>query len=395
MSQIAAIRDEMETKKINLVDILKEVNVSGFLDSWGPMRILQVYDPDINMQGILVIDNNTLGPGCGFIKISPKITLREVFHNARVMTWSSALANVNFGGASAGIKATPSEIDKNLFVRAFAKAISAYVPDQFITVSGQDTGSIDMAAFMDEVGDSRGAINIDLNSLGLGFGIIIGTAIDSGLSSFSLPEKLAKAKIAIVGFNQIGCAAAKYLVNKGAKIVAISDDWCTISDSKGIALEEVYKHCSADSEKKSLRQCKGFKKYPKDEIIKSDSDIIIAVSGNDVFTKENVSLLKAKCVVESAFCSLPGIVDQTLHNRGVVVIPDILTSACEAIIAYSNQNGSRPERSLSLMETRMSDITKQIVPQAVEQNVSLRRICMEVAQERILKAVEGKNGRSM
>ena len=395
MSQLEEIGNEMENRKLNLIEILKEVNVSGFLDNWGPMRILQVYDPEVNMQGILVIDNTVLGAGCGFIKISPVITCREVFHNARVMTWACALANVNFGGASAGIKANPSEINKNLFIRAFAKGISAYVPDQFIAVPGYDVGRAEMAAFTDEVGDSRGAINIDLSSLGLGIGITIGAAIDSGLSSFSLPEKLSDVKIVIQGFNQTGCAAAKYLANKGAKIIAISDDWCTISDPKGIELEVVYKHCCAETERKSLKQCKGFKKHSKEEIVKFDCDVFIAGSGNGVFNEEIANSLKAKCIVESAYRPMPGVVDQTLHNRGVLVIPDILTAACEAIIAYGNQNGNRPERALSLMETRMNEITKQTVTQAIEQDIPLRRICRDVAQERILKAMEVKNGHSL
>jgi hypothetical protein len=33
------------------------------MDEWGPKKVLQVYDPDTGMKGILVIDNTSTGPG--------------------------------------------------------------------------------------------------------------------------------------------------------------------------------------------------------------------------------------------------------------------------------------------------------------------------------------------
>ena len=33
------------------------------VDEWGPEKILQVYDPDTGMRGVLVIDNTSTGPG--------------------------------------------------------------------------------------------------------------------------------------------------------------------------------------------------------------------------------------------------------------------------------------------------------------------------------------------
>ena len=33
------------------------------IDEWGPEKVLQVYDPDTDMRGVLVIDNTSTGPG--------------------------------------------------------------------------------------------------------------------------------------------------------------------------------------------------------------------------------------------------------------------------------------------------------------------------------------------
>jgi len=47
----------------SLLRVLEDTNVSAFFDEWGPVEVLQVYDPEASMQGILVLDNLTLGTG--------------------------------------------------------------------------------------------------------------------------------------------------------------------------------------------------------------------------------------------------------------------------------------------------------------------------------------------
>ena len=142
---------------INLIKVLKDINVSAFLDSWGPLEVIQVYDPNINMQGILVIDNTVLGPGCGGIRISPTITPRLVFEQARKMTLTCALVDLNFGGAAAGIRANHFEINKKEFIRSFAKRVSPYVPGQYIARPDINITQEEMAVFSEEVGERRGA----------------------------------------------------------------------------------------------------------------------------------------------------------------------------------------------------------------------------------------------
>ncbi len=40
------------------------------MDEWGPEKVLQVYDPDTGMKGVLVIDNTSTGPGKGGIRFA-------------------------------------------------------------------------------------------------------------------------------------------------------------------------------------------------------------------------------------------------------------------------------------------------------------------------------------
>jgi len=157
MTQKDISKTNNDIDKGDLLRMLEETNVSAFLNGWGPINVIQVYDPDFNMQGILIIDNTALGPACGGIKISPTITPHQVFLNARKMTLSCALVNVKFGGAAAGIRANPFEVRKIELMKSFARGVSPYVPDQYIATPDMNVGQGEMAAFVEEVGDRRGA----------------------------------------------------------------------------------------------------------------------------------------------------------------------------------------------------------------------------------------------
>jgi glutamate dehydrogenase (NAD(P)+) len=44
----------------------------------GPEKVLQVYDPDTGMKGVLVIDNISTGPGKGGIRFAESVTHMEI-----------------------------------------------------------------------------------------------------------------------------------------------------------------------------------------------------------------------------------------------------------------------------------------------------------------------------
>ena len=72
-------------------------------DVIGPENVLRVYDPQIGMEGFLVIDNTLAGPGKGGFRMTPDVTAEEVARLARAMTLKNILAGGPFGGAKAGI----------------------------------------------------------------------------------------------------------------------------------------------------------------------------------------------------------------------------------------------------------------------------------------------------
>ena len=381
----------------DLIDILEQINVSAFLDQWGPTEVVQIFDPEINMHGILVIDNTVLGPACGRIKISPTITPREVFHCARKMTLACALIDIKFGGAAAGIRANPFEIDRIKVIRSFAKKISPYVPGQFIASPDIIVCQDDMAAFSEEVGDRKGAtgkpesmggIPFEIGCIGFGIGVIIDTIIES-LQSSSIPSKISDAEITIQGFEYIGRTLSKYLDNKNAKIIAISDTQCTIFDPSGIDINKLLQWDSENNGKHSLKKYKNAKKLPNEDIAKIDCDFFVPTTANDIITDKNIDTLKAKCIVEGINNSINFNNEIILYKKGILVIPDILAIACGAINSYSEYNDHSSEKAFSLIESLIKDTTKNVIQLSENGNIPLRRVVNEIAKENILKTMEG------
>ena len=93
---------------------------------YGPERVVQVYDSETGLIGFLVIDNTTLGPGKGGIRLAKGVTDEEVFGLARAMTWKNSMAGLPFGGAKAGI-IWDGKTDKNLLIKKFAKALKLLI----------------------------------------------------------------------------------------------------------------------------------------------------------------------------------------------------------------------------------------------------------------------------
>lgn len=83
------------------------MEIEDFADQFGPEKVLEVYNPRVNLRAILVIDNTALGPGKGGIRMTPTVDVKEVFRLARTMTWKNALADLPLAVRNLEFKLTP------------------------------------------------------------------------------------------------------------------------------------------------------------------------------------------------------------------------------------------------------------------------------------------------
>jgi len=394
---MTAIEGKVVLSTKHVIEALDQVNVSSFLDSWGPEEVIQVYDPNTGMQGFLVIDNTALGPGKGGIRISSTVTPLEVFGLARAMTWKCALADIPFGGAKSGIRADPYTIDKLKFVKEFAKKIAPSVPSRYIAAPDMNVGEKEIEAFVETVGDRQaatgkpaklGGIPHELGTTGFGVGVALENSFEIIGNTIGLPKDLADTRVVIQGFGNVGLWIAKFLSNKGAKIVALSDYWGTIYNKEGIDIDQAEKHAYATSEQASIKNYGKGTVLSRDAILGLDCDILVPCAVGNVINEGTWSLIKAKMIVEGANNATVQVAERLLFEKDVIIVPDFLANAGGVIGSYVEYKNGTEEEAFSMIESKIKKNTECVISDAMDRKLTPRQVALEIAQQRIMDAME-------
>ncbi|HBC55780.1 MAG TPA: Glu/Leu/Phe/Val dehydrogenase, partial [Gammaproteobacteria bacterium] len=69
-----------------------------YCDELGPNKIIHVYEPELALKGVLVVDNTATGPAIGGLRMAADATTDECFRLARAMTLKNAAAGLPHGG---------------------------------------------------------------------------------------------------------------------------------------------------------------------------------------------------------------------------------------------------------------------------------------------------------
>lgn len=213
-----------------------ETQVFGYADELGPEKVMFFYRPELNLRGILVVDNTAIGPAIGGIRMVPDLTTDEVFRLARAMTLKNSISGIPHGGAKAGIIGDPMDPKKDELIRAFAEFLRPhqdYIP-------GPDMGLDErsMAIILRQTGRAIGlpkeVQGIPLDEVGsTGFGVAEAAEIAAGYIKLDQQS----ATVAIEGFGSVGKAAFRFFTEKGVKVVAISDINGAIYNPQGLSYD--------------------------------------------------------------------------------------------------------------------------------------------------------------
>ena len=373
------------------------VKIDAFADEWGPEKILQVYDPKTGMNGILVIDNTTLGPGKGGIRIMPTVTIEEVYRLARTMTWKCALAKIPFGGAKSGIIADSkqmSEEKKMEIIRAFSRALKRVCPSLYVAAPDINTGEQEMAVFAQENGSMKSATGKPAH-LCAKPGVKCGIPHEYGSTALGVVQAaftaanyvedldIDHATAAIEGFGNVGSFVVEYLTQIDVKVVAVSDSKGCIYNPDGLNYEKLL---DVKTETGSVVNYRPGKVLENKELFELTVDILVPAALPDVITKENVERVKAKLVVEAANLPVRHEIEKVLADRGVMVVPDILANAGGVISSYAEYRGYNPKRMLELVQRKIRRNTIKVIETALNNGVEPRDAAMNIAKERIAKA---------
>ena len=301
-------------------------------------------------EGYRVQHNTTLGPGKGGIRFHPEVNLSEVSALAMLMSMKCSLVGLPLGGAKGGIRVDPRKLSRpehQALTRRFTMEIIDMIgPEKDVPAPDIGTDSQHMAWMMDTYSMSKGfsvpgvvtgkpiEIGGSLGrpeSTGRGVIYVIEHAIELLKKKKKANFNIKECTAAVHGFGKVGSVAAYELTIRGCKVVAVSDFYGGIYNSKGLDIIEVTEYMDKH---RTLKGYPNAEPITNEQLIALNVDFLIPAAIDGVITKENMKTVKAKSISEGANGPITSEAQAYLETQGVTIIPDILANAGGVIVSY-------------------------------------------------------------
>ena len=356
-----------------------QTSASWAVDELGPV-LVAFLRPCAGVGAVVVVDNVALGPAIGGVRMRPDITPGEVVRLARAMTIKNVLAGLPHGGGKAGIAAPGlAAADHERVMRAFAHAmeqLTDYIP-------GPDMGTSEtsMAYIYDEIGRAVGlpAVlgGIPLDELGAtGFGL----AVCADALSDAKVLALGGARVVIQGFGAVGQHAARFLAERGAAVIAVSDSQGATWNPDGLDFAALRAH------KQSAGSVAGFpggRPVPRDDIVGFDCELLIPAAQPDVVTTDNAEKISARVILEGANIPVTVPAEARLAERGVLCIPDVIANSGGVICAAAEYRGAGRAEAFTEITEKIRTTTGELLDRIRYGTLTPREAADQMAEERL------------
>lgn len=294
--------------------------------------------------GYRVHHDVALGPAKGGIRFHPEVNLGEVAALAMLMTWKCALMGLPYGGAKGGIRCKPWKMSigeqERLTRRYTSEIINLLGPDKDIPAPDMYTNDQTMAWIMDTY-----SINVGhtVPSVVTGKPVSIGGSLGRheatgrgvayctrrAVEHYNLSAE--HPTVVVQGFGNVGSIAARQLYGSGYKVVAVSDVHGGVYNPDGLDIPRLMAYVS------EMGRITGFphaEPINNNELLATKCDILIPAALGNQIREDNVATLNCKIVVEGANGPTSPEADKYLHEKGVIVVPDILANAGGVTVSY-------------------------------------------------------------
>ncbi len=355
-----------------------------------------------HFEGYRVQHNTSRGPGKGGVRFHQNVTLSEVMALSAWMSIKNAAVNVPYGGAKGGIRVDPRQLsigELERITRRYTSEIGIIIgPTKDIPAPDVNTNEQVMAWMMDTYSMNEGSTAT---------GVVTGKPVDlggslgrreaTGRGVFTVGTEAAKhigmdisqARVAVQGFGNVGGVAGKLFADAGAKIVAVQDHGGTIVRESGLDVPALLAHVARAG---TVAGFAGAEVMDNDAFWGVPCDILIPAALEQQITEANAGRIQAKMIIEGANGPTTPQADDILHDRGILVLPDVIANAGGVTVSYFEwvQDFSSFFWSEDEINERLVKIMKgafAAVWQVAQDNkVSLRTATFIVACKRILHA---------
>ncbi|CAN5180819.1 Glu/Leu/Phe/Val dehydrogenase dimerization domain-containing protein [soil metagenome] len=350
--------------------------------------------------------SSVLGPTKGGIRYDPHVTLGECAALAVWMTWKCALVRLPYGGAKGGVRCNPRELSlkelERLTRRYTSELMGVIGPQEDIPAPDMATNEQTMAWMMDTYSMQVGHVVPEIvtgKPVSLGGSLFRREATGAGVvmvierACQRLGWKLADQRCVVQGFGNVGGIAAQELVAKGAAVLAVSDVSGGIYSPTGLDLDAVRRWVD---DRGSLDGYPDVQHVSNSELLELPWDVLVLAALEDQLTAENAPRIDTKLVAEGANGPTSIEADAILAERGILVLPDVLTNAGGVTVSYfewvqdlGRLFWTRDEIRARLAE-KLSDAFDRVWSLADGKNISLRQAALVAGINEVARALKAR-----
>jgi glutamate dehydrogenase (NAD(P)+) len=287
--------------------------------------------------------SSVLGPTKGGIRYDAEVNLGECAALAMWMTWKCSLLRLPYGGAKGGVRCNPRELSPKEIqrvTRRFTADLAPFIgPDQDIPAPDMATNEQTMAWMMDTYSVQKGYAVPEIvtgKPISIGGSLFRHEATGAGVvmvverACGRLGWDLASLRCVVQGFGNVGGIAATELHEKGATVIAVSDVSGGVLAEGGLDIPTLQEYVG---EHGSLE---GFEagRITNADLLALPCDVLVLAAREDQVTAANAANLRCRLLVEGANGPTSVAADTILADRGIPILPDVLTNAGGVTVSY-------------------------------------------------------------
>lgn len=298
----------------------------------------------------LVVDRLKDGLAFGGFRFSDSVSLDQVRLLASTMSWKLAAHGLPVGGAKAGVRCGPDHPRIDAILADLASAWCEPLSNH--TILGKDMGATD--ALLDRLYEHLGKPQLHLVQARVPscpgrIHELTGYVRDmTGLGAVVAAEAavgpLQGKRLLIQGAGVVGTGVAVRAAQRHAVVVGMSDvDGAIVSaDGLPVAQQVLAAREAGQPFRLASLESAGGTWVPRDGMLGEPADILFLAAGSHVVSETLARDIQAGVVVEASNFGLTEKANAMLFERGVPVVPDVISSSSSAAMtSYQLAEGNR------------------------------------------------------
>src|SRR5262249_36746133 len=260
------------------------------------------------------------------------------------MTWKCALLRLPYGGAKGGVRCNPREMSSDeiqrLTRRYTIELLPVIGPEKDIPAPDMATNEQTMAWMMDTYSRQLGHAVPEVvtgKPISIGGSVFRSEATGAGVvmvidrACQRLGWNLAEQGCVVQGFGNVGGIAARELAARGAKLLAVSDISGGIYSPAGLDYDHLRQWGTHHG---TLAEYPHVEHLSNSELLELPAGILLLAALEEQVTGENAPRIQCRLVAEGANGPTTIEGDEILAERGIPVLPDVLTNAGGVTVSY-------------------------------------------------------------